>query len=193
VDIHPVTADRFGDLAELFESNSTTRGCWCLFFRRDRKECSADWGAGNRAWLEAAVAEDDPPSGLLAYRDGTPVGWCALGPRTRFPRAIGPRAVVMKGRDQAEDDSVWLVSCFFTRVGFRKAGTTHALLTAAVELARGYGAPAIEGWPLAGAGPHGADRYYGTEPLFEACGFTCVARPTPARAYMRRDLAGTAG
>ncbi|GAB3432153.1 GNAT family N-acetyltransferase [Flindersiella endophytica] len=193
MDIHPVTSERFGDLADLFETNGATRGCWCMSFRRRRKECQADWGAGNRRWLESAVAEDDPPAGLLAYRDGTPVGWCALGPRSRFPPAIGPRAVVLKDRDPAEDDTAWLVACFFTRVGYRKAGTSHALLTAAVELARDYGAPAIEGWPLAGAGPHGADRYFGTEPMFEACGFTCVARPTPGRAFMRRELTDAAG
>lgn len=190
VEIRPLTPDRFADLADLFQSNSTTRGCWCLFFRLGSKQCTDGWGAVNRARLESAVAADDPPTGLVAYRDGTPVGWCALGPRSRYPAAIGPRAVVFKNRDPAEDDTVWLVSCFFVRVGFRKAGTTLELLTAAVDLARRHGAPAIEGWPLAGAGPHGTDRYYGTEPLFEACGFTCIARPTPKRAVMRRDLAG---
>ena len=136
------------------------------------------------------MAEDDPPTGLLAYRGDTPIGWCAFGPRSRYPAAIGARAVVFKERDPVEDESVWLVSCFFVRVGFRKAGTTFELLTAAVELAERSGVPAIEGWPLAGPGPHGADRYYGTEPLFEACGFDCVARPTPNRVVMRRQLAG---
>jgi hypothetical protein len=80
------------------------------------------------------------------------------------------------------------VSCFFVRVGYRRSGITTALLRAAVVLAERYRAPAIEGFPLAGDGPHTGDRFLGTEPLFAACGSTCIARPTPSRAVMRRDL-----
>lgn len=192
MEIHPVTPARLPDLADLFESNATTRGCWCMCFRdTTAQEFHSGWrDGGNRARFERAAREEELPPGLLAYRDGQPVGWCTTGPRSRFQRAIGPRAVVFRDRDRGEDDAVWLVACFFVRVGARKAGTTHALLTAAVDHARQHGAPAVEGWPLAGSGPHKSDRYYGTEPLFAACGFTCVARPTPVRAVMRLDLTG---
>ena len=78
--------------------------------------------------------------------------------------------------------------CFFVRSGARRGGITHALLTAAVGLARRHGATAVEGWPLAGDGPHRTDRYLGTEPLFAAAGFTDVARPSPRRVVMRLDL-----
>jgi len=49
---------------------------------------------------------------------------------------------------------------------------------------------AIEGCPLAGDGPHKSNRYLGTEPLFAAYGFTPIARPSPQRVVMRRDLSG---
>ena len=42
-------------------------------------------------------------------------------------------------RDPAEDAHVWLVPCFFVRVGSRLAGTTKHLLDAAIEHAREYG------------------------------------------------------
>lgn len=54
--------------------------------------------------------------------------------------------------------------------------------------ARAHGATAVEGFPLAGTGPHRNDRYLGTEPLFAACGFHPVARPSARRVVMRLDL-----
>lgn len=188
VEVQPVTTDRLADLADLFGTTTTTTNCYCMWFRAPRKEVYAGWGGGNRAAFEALAATDDPPAGLLAYRDGQPVGWCAVGPRSRYPAAIGPRARILAGRDPREDDDVWLVSCFFVRAGHRRRGVTRALLESAVALGQQYGATAVEGFPLAGEGPHSGDRFLGSEPLFAACGFTCIDRPTPSRAVMRRDL-----
>lgn len=126
--------------------------------------------------------------GLLAYREEIPVGWCALGPRLRYSTAISARATILRGRDPSEDDDVWLVPCFFVRVGERRNGVTYALLATAVETARRYGAKAIEGFPLSDDVPRDADEYLGREHRFTACGFHCVARPTPRRAVMRQDL-----
>jgi len=49
-------------------------------------------------------------------------------------------------------------------------------------------ARAIDGFPLAGDGPHKTNRCLGTEPLFSACGLTPIARPSPQHVDMRRDL-----
>jgi GNAT superfamily N-acetyltransferase len=136
------------------------------------------------------VQTADPPMGLLAYRSGRAVGWCAMGPRSRYPNTISPRATVLKGRDPSEDDDVWLVPCFFVRVGERRHGATRALLEAAVDAARRHGAKAIEGFPLRDDAPRSPDDYLGREHLFATCGFQCVGRPTPRRAVMRRELAG---
>lgn len=187
VDVQPVTADRLDDLADLFTTGPATRGCWCVWMLSTPKERHEGWGAGNRARFESFARTADPPAGLLAYHEGQAVGWCATGPRTRYPAAISPRATILKGRDKAEDDDVWLVPCFFVRVGFRRSGTSYALLNAAVDLAREAGATAIEGFPLAG-NVRSADEFLGRETLFERCGFTCVARPTPRRAVMRKEL-----
>jgi GNAT superfamily N-acetyltransferase len=89
---------------------------------------------------------------------------------------------------RSEDDQVWLVPCFFVRVGSRRQGITRELLRAAVELARTRGATAIEGWPL--TGKPSADEYLGREQVFAACGFKQVRRPTPRRVVMRLDLDG---
>ena len=182
-----MTAAGLPAVGELFESNGTTRGCWCVWFLLGTKDVTAGRGAGNRARFERMVTEAGEPAGVLARDDdGRAVGWCAAGPRSRYARAV--RSPILKSRDPAEDDTVWLVPCFFVRAGARRKGLTHHLLTAAVELAREHGATAIEGFPLAGAGPHKDDRYLGTEPLFADCGFTAIARPSARRVVMRRDL-----
>jgi GNAT superfamily N-acetyltransferase len=186
--IHAVKPPRLADLAELFESNGVTRGCWCMYFIASRAEFSAGFGAGNRSAFERLASQRDEPVGLLAYADSRPVGWCAAGPRARYPRTIGPRVRILAARNAAEDGDVWLVPCFFVRVGERGRGVTAALLDAAVELAAAHGAAAIEGFPRAAGQPPSPDDYLGHEELFAACGFRAIDRPTPRRVVMRRDL-----
>jgi GNAT superfamily N-acetyltransferase len=187
VTVAPVTAERLDDLATLFGTNGTTRGCYCTWFLIPAKECHAGWSGGNRLTFEACAREETLPMGLLAYADGAPVGWCAAGPRSRYSRAL--RSPVLRQHDPAEDDQVWLVPCFFVRVGFRRQGIMRELLTRAVDLAAGNGATAIEGFPLSGEKRRSSgEAFLGVESLFAACGFTVVDRPTANRAVMRRDL-----
>jgi len=183
MEIHPLTAERMPDLADLFDSNGTTRGCWCMWFVLPRKEFGAGWSGGNRERF-AEFAGSGPPAGVVAYDAGTPIGWCAIRPRSAYPRAIGPRSI-MRERDRSEDDAVWLVSCFFVRVGFRRAGLTGDLLAAAVDLAAEHGAHAVEGFPQV---TPSRDGFVGYEKVFAAHGFRVVARPSPKRVIMRRAL-----
>lgn len=188
IEIRAVTSERVDDVADLFESNGTTQGCWCMFHISGSADFKAGYGAGNRTAFEALAATEAAPLGLLAYRDGTPAGWVAAGPRSRYQRAVGPRARILAERDESEDDDVWLAPCFFTRVGHRRHGITGALLNAAADLAAEHGATAIEGFPRAAGLPASVDDYLGREEAFATCGFACVDRPTPKRVVMRRDL-----
>jgi GNAT superfamily N-acetyltransferase len=97
----------------------------------------------------------------------------------------------MRNRAQAEDEIVWLLPCLFVRAGHRGRGVTHALVRAAVQLARREGAFAIEGWPLAGSEGRSDDAFLGREQVFEDLGFSCVERPSPERVIMRLELSGT--
>lgn len=188
--VAPLTMDRLPDLAALFGTSSTTRGCYCMWFLRPGKEVEAGWGGANRQAFEACTRAEPLPMGLLAYVDGEPVGWCATGPRARYARAL--RSPVLRQRDPAEDGDVWLVPCFFVRRNFRRRGIMRELLRQAVDLAAAHGARAIEGYPLAGdARRSSADAYLGVEPLFAAAGFTVVVRPTPHRVVMRLNLSAS--
>ena len=189
MEVHPVTPERLDDLADLFLTGPATRGCWCMWFLNPAKEVYSGWrDGGNRRAFEALAQTADPPLGLLAYEDGKAVGWLATGPRSRYPRAIGPRTKILKGRDPGEDDRVWLLPCFFVRVGYRRRGVTAALIAAAVEQAQAYGATAVEGFPIADDYPKSQDDYVGKQRRFAECGFECVATPSPRRVVMRRDL-----
>jgi GNAT superfamily N-acetyltransferase len=69
---------------------------------------------------------------------------------------------------------VW---CIRVRPGHRGEGFSHHLLQGAVDFARSYGAPAIEGYPVDSQGSH-VDltmAYVGTQKLFEQAGFTKAA------------------
>jgi len=190
MELRPVTGDDLTDLARLFDASGTLTGCWCMFFLLSGKEFEQGWGGANRARFAALAAATPQPMGLLAYRDGEPVGWCATGPRSRYGRIL--RSPLMKGRDASEDESVWLVPCFFVRRDARRTGVTRTLLHAAVDLAAEHGAAAVEGVPLAGSGRHPtAEAYVGTEPVFTACGFEPTSRPSPKRLVMRHTFGRT--
>jgi GNAT superfamily N-acetyltransferase len=138
------------------------------------------------------MAEVSPtPMGILASVAGQPVGWCACGPRSRYTTAIGGRSKMLRGRERAEDERVWLLACLFVGVEHRGHGVTYALVRSAVELARREGALAIEGWPLAASAGRSTDAFVGREKVYEALGFSCVQRPSPQRAIMRLKLSET--
>ena len=88
---------------------------------------------------------------------------------------------------------MWLLPCLlFVRVGHRGQGVSHALVEAAVSLARQHRAIALEAWPSSRDSSR-SDAFVGREGLFTEMGFDCVARPTPDRAVMRMDLGGSSG
>jgi len=93
------------------------------------------------------------------------------------------------GRAQDKtDDSVWAVTCLFTRAGFRKRGVSRALARAAVDFARRRGSRAIEGYPMTTKNVISEELHVGTEGVFADAGFTEVSRPTRRRVVMRFDF-----
>src|SRR5437867_9852589 len=82
---HPLTPDRWPDLAALFGPRGASSGCWCMWWRQSRAEFAARRGDGNRRAFRALV-EQGPPPGVLAYAGGRAIGWCAIAPRRDYPR-----------------------------------------------------------------------------------------------------------
>ena len=189
MEIRPLSQDQLEDFGTLQRSQPESTGCWCMWFVRPVADYHASGDAGNRAAHAELLGASDVPTGLLAYSDeGDVVGWCAAGPRSRYVRAV--KTPTMNGRDQREDDEVWLVPCFLIHPQHRRQGVATALLEAAVDLAARSGARAVEGFPLSGSKKRSksADFMTGSEPLFAGCGFYPVRRPSNNRVIMRREL-----
>ena len=90
------------------------------------------------------------------------------------------------------DDSVWAVTCVFTRAGYRRRGISRALVRAAVDFARGRGAGALEGYPMLvepGQDITSGEMNVGSRSVFADAGFEEVSHPTLRRVVMRIDFA----
>ncbi|MGF1624384.1 MAG: GNAT family N-acetyltransferase, partial [Alphaproteobacteria bacterium] len=131
-------------------------------------------------------------SGLVAYLDGEPVGWCAVEPRTAYPGLLRVYRVPWLGRAEDKSDAgVWAVTCVFVRAGYRRRGVSRALARAAVPFARERGAGALEAYPMLtqpGQEIAWGELHVGSRSIFAAAGFAEVSRPTPRRAVMRIDF-----
>ncbi|HZI98670.1 MAG TPA: GNAT family N-acetyltransferase, partial [Actinomycetales bacterium] len=142
----PLTAERWDDAVVVFGSRGDPARCWCQWFRMRSAAWKDARTASNRAALKVQV-DDDPPPGLLAYVGDEPAGWVAVAPRTAYERLRhSPKVVAAVGED-LDDGSIWAVTCFVVRTGFRRRGLAGALLDAAVAFAREHGARVVEGYP----------------------------------------------
>ena len=180
LEIRPLIPDLWPALEDLFGERGACGGCWCMYWRIGaayRKRAAS----ANKADF-AAIVRNGPPPGLLAFSGSLAVGWCQLTPRDaleyleRFPRL-----------QRIDDVPVWAISCFYVRIGYRRKGVTSALISAAIEMARAHGAPALEAYPLdANLTPSASSTGFAS--TFARAGFKVVARHAPPRPIMRLDL-----
>src|SRR5262249_27492217 len=111
-------------------------------------------------------------------------------PRPAYTGLTRTFRVPWEGRNEDRaDESVWAVTCVFTRVGFRRRGLAHALAKGAVDFARLRGARALEAYPTNVAPGQAVDEIHvGSRSMFEAAGLVEVSRPTIRRVVMRIDF-----
>src|SRR5690349_24878158 len=81
LDVRPLTPDRFGDLAALFEEGGDPRWCWCLYFRARGRDWSNSTGERNRAELRALTDRPGIAPGLVGYEGDRAIARVSLGPR----------------------------------------------------------------------------------------------------------------
>lgn len=197
VTVVPASEARWEDLQTVFGTRGDAAKCQCQRYKLERKESFGSFPAEERAErLREQTNCGDPQarttSGLVAYLDGEPVGWCAVEPRPAYPGLLRVYRVPWEGRDEDKtDDSVWAVTCVFSRAGFRRRGVSYALVRAAVDFARGRGARALEGYPMItepGKDVIWSEMHVGNRSIFAAAGFAEVGHPTPRRLVMRIDF-----
>ena len=182
------------DLQTVFGSRGSGFRCQCQRYKLHPRESFASFPVEERSFrlrqqTDCGNPESDTTSGLVAYLDGEPVGWCAIEPRTAYPGLVRNYRVPWTGRSEDKaDDTVWAVTCVFARAGFRRRGVGRALVAAAVDFARERGARAVEGYPMTTTDVIDEELHVGTLSMFVAAGFTEVTRPTLRRAVMRLEL-----
>ena len=197
VTIIPANEASWEDLQTVLGARGDPPRCQCQRYRMQPGESWASVGAEElgfrlRTQTDCGHPESDSTSGLVAYLDGEPVGWCAVAPRSAHSRLLLKTRVAWEGRaEDKADDSVWAVTCFVTRAGFRRRGISRALARATVDFARERGARALEGYPMItepGKEITWGELHVGSRSIFAAAGFKEVSHPTPRRFVMRIDF-----
>ncbi|MDP9251017.1 MAG: GNAT family N-acetyltransferase [Chloroflexota bacterium] len=191
LEIHPVTADRWEELASFFGPSGAFSHCWCTWWRQtvaDSIRGVEKQGTANRALMQRIVQAGSEP-GLLAYRDGQAVGWVSVAPRPQYGRVLRSRRIG-PAPEEAADETVWSVVCFWIPRKERGMGIATELLKGAVAHARKRGAATLEAYPVDTAGGRrpSANLFTGTLAMFRRAGFRVVDRPRGAQLVVRRDL-----
>jgi GNAT superfamily N-acetyltransferase len=190
----PANEASWEDLQTIFGTRGQACRCQCQRYKLRRRESFRSFPVEERAHRLRQQTDCGHPgsgttSGLVAYLEGEPVGWCAVEPRTAYEGLVRNNRVPWEGRaEDKTDDSVWAVTCLFTRAGFRKRGISRTLARTAVEFARERGARAIEGYPMTTKNAILEELHVGTVGVFADAGFEEVSRPTLRRVVMRIDL-----
>lgn len=180
----PLTPGRWQDLEHLFGPRGAHSGCWCMWWRCTRKQFEANGNAGNREAFRELVEQGDK-TGILAYADGEPVGWCSVAPRESYPSLLRSRTL-----RSIDARPVWSIVCFFVSRQWRGKGVAKALARASVDHVRQQGGTLLEAYPTHPRGRRLAavSSYMGTPEMLRAAGFREIARPSEARVIMRREI-----
>jgi GNAT superfamily N-acetyltransferase len=191
----PANKASWEDLQAIFGTRGDPPRCQCQYF----KTTPAQWRAMRVGERAARLREQTgcghprarTTTGLVAYLEAEPAGWCAVEPRPVYVHLRGSRVVWAGRSEDPADEGVWAVTCFVTRAGFRRRGVAGALAAASVGFAREHEARAIEGYPMitqAGQEITWGELYVGSRSMFADAGFTEVSRPTRRRVVMRIDF-----
>jgi GNAT superfamily N-acetyltransferase len=190
----PANEASWDELRKVFGERGEASRCQCQRYKLRPKESFASFPTEDRAdrlrqQADCGHPESGTTSGLVAYLDGEPVGWCSVEPRTAYIALLRNNRLPWVGRaEDKTDDSVWAVTCLFTRAGFRRRGVSRALARAAVDFARERGARALEAYPITTKDAIDQELHVGTESVFADAGLTEVSRPSPRRAVRRIDF-----
>jgi GNAT superfamily N-acetyltransferase len=128
------------------------------------------------------IVDSGQVPGILAYADGSPVGWCSVANREAYP--VLERSWTLK---RSDDKPVWSVVCFFAARPFRGKGLMTSLLKAAIDHAKEHSAKIVEGYPVEPKGRRMSESegFTGVVSTFKKAGFVEVLRRSPGRPIMR--------
>lgn len=180
-DFYPVTKENWEDFENLFGEKGACAGCWCMYWRMQRKEYDRLRGDGTKKKMKNLVSKGIVP-GLLAYENKLPIGWCSVAPREDF--AVLDNSRVLK---RIDDKPVWSVVCFFINKNYRRKGLSVELLNTLKVFVKLNKGKIIEGYPVEPKSGKTADvfAWTGLSSAFRKAGFKEVERRSKSRPIMR--------
>jgi len=151
-----------------------------MWWKQTGSEFKASKGESNRRLIQMYVKTNKIP-GILLYDGKTPIGWCAVEPRSHYSRL--DRSRILKPVDE---HPVWSITCFFIEKTRRKQGVMSRLIDAAIEYVRSQDGDIVEAYPIDPL-KRTADAfiYTGIASTFRQAGFEEVARRSDTRPIMR--------
>ena len=192
--VRPANEASWEDLQTVFGSRGTASRCQC----QRQVLGDHDWWfmpVEERAQLlreqtNVGDPDADETAGLIAYLDDEPVGWVAVAPRPTYRRLLGSNVPWAGRAEDKADDTVWSVTCFVVRSGFRGQGLTYELAQAAVEFAAAEAPPsrATRSSPSPARRSRWDEASVGTPQVFAAAGLAQVSSPTVRRRVVRTDF-----
>ncbi|WGW10601.1 GNAT family N-acetyltransferase [Saxibacter everestensis] len=189
----PANDAKWTDIQTVFGQRGMASRCQCQRYKLRPGEALAALPDDELCLRLHDQSQKLPTTGLLAFADKDPVGWCAVAPRTSYSALVrnSNHTAWRERREQRDDAAVWAITCFWTRTGYRRKGVATALATAAVALARRSGAAAVEAYPVVSNDALAVEMHVGTANMFKAAGLFTVSNPSKRRCVMRLDLQET--
>jgi hypothetical protein len=112
ISVVPANEASWVDLQAVFGTRGQGSRCQCQRFKLAPRESFASFPVEERAdrlrrQTDCGHPDSDTTSGLVAYLEGEPVGWCAVEPRTAYPCLVRNNRVPWQDRaEDKTDDSV---------------------------------------------------------------------------------------
>ena len=145
-ELTPDLAEDFLDYfdGEAFADNPEGASCYCCYFHwggADDEDWSSRTAAANRAW-KAELIQRCETTGILAYLDNRPVGWCHAAEKRSLAHLAAMDVLV-----SPDDESVGSIVCFVVTQRFRGTGLSSFLLEAACDLLAKQNLRIVEAYP----------------------------------------------
>ncbi|MGC8461810.1 MAG: GNAT family N-acetyltransferase [Candidatus Dormibacteria bacterium] len=183
ITIRPVQPKDWKHVEDLFGPSGADDGCWCMWWRLTKDSFADHQGDANRNALRTLVVDEEEP-GLLAFDNGTTVGWVATGPVINYPRMHDPDETYA-----ADEPDAWVINCIYVRPGYRKQGISAMLIDAAARSAFERGANDVYGFPMDPRRPEFTGRHasHGTLSAFLSAGFLRDGSTVPGHLRVKRS------
>jgi len=187
IEVQDVTPERVGEYQSFFDDHAfrdypAWQSCYCMETHRTQSddEWAGRTAAENRRDMTSMINRGEV-TGLLAFVDGKPVGWCNYGETTRLAGLIQ-----RFGLQAADHEGVGSVACFVIAAAYRGHGVASRLLDAAVDRLSKRGLRAVEAYPSRDD-DSAQGNYRGPLSMYLRAGFE-VFRETKRYTFVRKVL-----